>query len=227
MVTHSQLCELVAQSYRVPATWQAGNFVRAVGTKIGDEFVVAVPGTVNLAQWMIDFSIWPKPFPYIGTYHEGFGLWGLKLAELVLKDLPAHGRIVFSGHSLGAQLAQVLAAVFASLRGRTAPMRVVTFGCPRGAFMGNLTAGSLVRSALEAVSYRNAGDPICEVPPLPLWKHNVSLTEIGAPVHALAPSMFDHSITLYGSNVRAVEKLSSMQRQKERQPRRRLDLDVV
>ena len=86
MLAHSQICNLVAESYKVPATWQCGNDVRAVGAQHGDEFVVAIPGTVNLAQWMIDFSAWPKPYPYVGMYHEGFGLWGLKLADLVLPD---------------------------------------------------------------------------------------------------------------------------------------------
>ena len=206
MLTHAEICDLVAQSYHVPATWQAGNDVRAVGTQVGDEFVVAIPGTVNLRQWMIDFSAWPKPFPFIGTYHEGFGLWGLKLAELVLKDLPATGRIVFAGHSLGAQLAQVLAAVFAAQRGgKIAPMRVVTFGCPRGAFMGNVTAGGFVRSGLEAASYRNCGDPVCEVPAWPTWKHNVSLTTLGNHFQHTIPSMADHSIALYLSNLKALE----------------------
>jgi len=205
MLTHSAICDLVAESYKVPATWQCGNDVRAVGTKIGDEFVVTIPGTVNLQQWMIDFSAWPKPFPYIGTYHEGFGLWGLKLADAVLKNLPANRRIIFAGHSLGAQLAQVLAAVYASQKHKTAPIRVITFGCPRGAFIGNLTAPSLLRSALEAVSYRNFGDPVCEVPPLPMWKHNVSLTTLGSHFHALAPSMEDHAIDLYQRTMRERE----------------------
>ena len=176
--------------------------VRAVRTKIGDETVVAIPGTVNIEQWLIDFSAWPKSFPYIGTYHEGFGLWGLKLAELVLPALPASGRVVLAGHSLGAELAQVSAAAYASAKGKIAPMRVVTFGCPRGAFIGNITAGGLVRSGLEAVSYRNAGDPVCEVPPWPMWKHNVRLTTIGAPIHAQAPSMADHAIALYLTNLK-------------------------
>ena len=205
MLSYSDICALVAESYHVPATWQAGNDVRAVGSQIGDEFVVAIPGTVNLQQWMIDFSAWPKAFPYIGTYHDGFGLWGLKLADLILKDLPSTGRVVFAGHSLGGQLAQVLAAVYASVKGKAPPMRVVTVGCPRGAFMGNLTVGGLVRSGLEAVSFRNFGDPVCEVPPWLLWKHNVRLTTLGSRFHEAAPSMADHSIALYLSNLKALE----------------------
>ncbi len=201
MLTYSAICELVAESYHVPATWNAGREVRAVGTQVGNEFVVACPGTVNLQQWMIDFSAWPKPFPYIGTYHEGFGLWGLKLADLVLRALPNTGRIVFAGHSLGGALAQVLAAVYAS-ENHAPSMRVVTFGCPRGAFMGNLTAGGLVRSGLEAVSFRNFGDPVCEVPPWLIWKHNVSLTTLGTHLQHAAPSMADHSIELYLDNLK-------------------------
>jgi len=200
MLTHTQICTFVAASYNQAATWTAGDDIRAVGTQVGDEFVVACPGTTDLAGWLKDFSAWPKSFPLIGTYHEGFGMWGLKLGDLALKDLPTTGRVVFAGHSLGAQLAQVLAACYASLTGRKA--RVVTFGCPRGAFMGNITAGALVRSGLEAVSYRNAGDPVCEVPPWPMWKHNVRLTDLGDHVHALAPAMSDHAIALYQTNVR-------------------------
>ena len=205
MLTYSAICELVAESYHVPATWQCGNDVRAVGTQVGDEFVVAVPGTQNLAQWLIDFSAWPKPCPYIGTYHEGFGLWGLKLCDLVLKDVPSTGRVVFAGHSLGAQLAQVLAAVYASVKGKAPPMRVVTVGCPRGAFMGNLTAGGLVRSGLEAMSFRNFGDPVCEVPPWLIWKHNVSLTTLGDRLVENVPTMADHSVALYLSRLKDLE----------------------
>jgi hypothetical protein len=205
MIPHSAICYLVAESYKVPATWQCGNDVRAVGTKVGDEFVVAIPGTVNLAQWMIDFSIWPQSYPIIGTYHEGFGLWGLKLAEQVLPGLPSGGRVVFAGHSLGAQLAQVVAACYAAQKGARAAMRVVVFGCPRGASIFNFTAGPLVRSALEAISYRNYGDPVCEVPPMPMWKHNVSLTSIGSPIHAPVGTMTDHTIGLYRQNVKKFE----------------------
>ena len=111
--------------------------------------------------------------------------------------------IIFSGHSLGAQLAQVLAACYASLTGRKA--RVVTFGCPRGAFMGNLTAGGLVRSGLEAVSFRNFGDPVCEVPPWLIWKHNVSLTTLGDRLVENVPTMADHSVALYLSRLKDLE----------------------
>ncbi len=205
MLSYSDICNLVAASYNQGATWTAGDDIRAVGTQVGDEFVVAIPGTTDLAGWLKDFSIWPKPFPIIGTYHEGFGKWGLKLGDLVLKDVPSTGRVVFAGHSLGAQLAQVLAAVYASVKGKSPPMRVITVGCPRGAFMGNLTAGGLVRSGLEAVSFRNFGDPVCEAPPWPMWKHNVSLTTLGSHFHDMAPSMADHAITLYLSNLKATE----------------------
>ena len=205
MLSHAQICDFVAASYGERPTWLAADDIRAVGTRVGDEYVVAIPGTTDLAGWLDDLSIWPRAFPTIGLYHEGFGRCGLALAALVLPNLPAGGRVVFAGHSLGAQLAQVLAAVYASVKGKAAPMRVVTVGCPRGAFMGNLTAGGLVRSGIEAVSFRNFGDPVCEVPPRLIWKHNVSLTTLGDRFVENVPTTADHSVALYLSRLKDLE----------------------
>jgi hypothetical protein len=200
MLTHTQICTFVAASYNQAATWTAGDDIRAVGTQVGDEFVVAIPGTTDLQGWLDDFSIWPRVFPTIGTYHEGFGKWGLALAQLVLPAVGASGRLVIAGHSLGGALALVLAACSAARK--RPPARVLTFGCPRGAFMGNMVAGPLVRSALEAVEYRNWGDPIPDVPPWPTWKHAVKGTMLGAPIHDLAGSMQDHAIQLYSAHLK-------------------------
>lgn len=204
MLTHAAICDLVAASYSQKPTWQAGDDIGAWITSVGNETVVAIKGTTDLQGWLDDFSIWPHVFPVIGTYHEGFGRWGLKLADLVLAAVPASGHLVIAGHSLGGQLALVLAAVYASIKGKCAPMRVLTFGCPRGAFMGNMVAGPLVRSALEAVEYRNYSDPVPNVPPWPMWKHAMKGTMLGAPVHDLAPSMQDHAIELYNAHLKGV-----------------------
>jgi hypothetical protein len=203
VLTHAAICDFVAASYSQQPTWQAGDDIRAVGTRIGDEFVVACPGTTDLAGWLDDFSIWPTSFPVIGPYHTGFGLWGLRLWALVNSALPVGGRLIFAGHSLGGQLALVLAASCAAAMNKHAPMRVVTFGCPRGAFGLNLVAGPLARTALELVEYRNYGDPIPDVPPWPMWKHAKRGTMIGAPIHAQAPSMANHAIALYQTNLKA------------------------
>jgi len=197
MLSHAAICGLVAASYSEKSTWVAGDDIRAVGSQQGDEYVVAVPGTTDLQGWLDDFSFWPTAFPMIGPYHDGFGKWGLALAAMVLPALPAIGRVVFAGHSLGGQLAQVMAAIYHSKTTRQA--RVVVFGCPRGALMTNIVAGPLVRAGLEAIEYRNAGDPVPETPPWPMWKHNAKGVDIGA------PSLGAHAMALYLGNLQRRE----------------------
>ncbi len=202
MLSHADICGLVAASYSQKPTWQAGDDIRAVGTQIGDEFVVAIPGTTDLRGWLDDFSAWPTLFPIIGAYHDGFGKWGLRLADMILPALPKGGRIVIAGHSLGGALALVLAAAYAAAK--RPPARVVVVGCPRGAFMGNLTAGPLLRQALELFAYDDYGDPIPDVPLWPMWKRLVRGAMLGKPESILLPSMSRHAITLYLANLELI-----------------------
>jgi hypothetical protein len=195
MLTHAEICTLVAASYTQKPTWQVADDIRAVGTRVGNEFVVAIPGTDDIAGWLDDFSFWPNRFPTIGIYHDGFGRWGLALAALIIPKVPQDVRLIISGHSLGGALGLVFAAVWAAAK--NPPARVILFGCPRGAFIGNIVAGPLQRSALELVEYRTYGDPVPSLPPYPLWKHAKRGTMVGAPIHALAPSVADHNIALY------------------------------
>jgi pimeloyl-ACP methyl ester carboxylesterase len=200
MLSDAQICDLVGESYNLAPTVVAGDDIRAVVTRIGDETAVACPGTTDLAGWLDDFTIWPRLFPVLGWYHDGFGRCGSALYEAAAAKLAVDGRVVFCGHSLGAQLAQVLAARFAAARGHS--FRCVVFGCPRGAFIGNWTSGRLVRSGLQAIEYRNYGDPVCVIPPRPMWKHNTRHRDVGARVHALAPAPANHDIALYSANLR-------------------------
>ena len=205
MLTHTQICEAVAEAYNVPYTVQVADDIRCVITQIGGETLVAAPGTTDAAGWRDDFEILPTWFPTIGLYHSGFGSKGSALFGAVAPKLPIIGRIVCAGHSLGAQLAQVMAALYAAQRPKNA--RCIVFGCPRGPSVINWQAPRLVRKSLEAVEYRNAGDPICDVPPW-FWRHNARAVSLGDPIHNLAPSRANHDINLYVKNMRAAGSVS-------------------
>ena len=96
-------------------------------------------------------------------------------------------------------MAQCLAA-FHALAGLP-PCRVVTFGAPRVAFVSNFRFGRLVRSALEAVEYQRAGDPVPHVPTWPLFWRATRGVAIG---NALADPIANHSISLYAANLAAL-----------------------
>ena len=200
MFYHHDLALLAALSYSGPQSGRVALDVRYDLIPRGDEIAVVIPGTHpdELLDWLRDLDAWPDWFAGIGPCHSGFASGGLALwARLKAKgDLPAGKRIVYTGHSLGGALAQVLAACHAA-EGRS-PCRLVTFGAPRVAFGLNFRFGRLVRSALEAVEYRRAGDPVPDVPSRPLFKHPTRGVEIG---EARADPIENHSIGLYADDL--------------------------
>ena len=118
--------------------------------------IVAFRGTEqNLADFATDLKSWKTPWPRGGTVHAGFAE-ALGFIWPKIEDwLSGHpGRLLMTGHSLGA----ALATLAASLRN---PDRLVTFGSPRSGdsdFCKTL-------SAVEVTRYMNCCDIVCRVPP--------------------------------------------------------------
>ena len=196
--THRALADLVVASYGQTPTIDVGADVRCVVIDEPDETLVICPGTVSLAGWLRDFSAWPKSFGGLGYLHEGFGDGGLKLWLHLQTKINSAKPIAFTGHSLGAAVAQNLAgwAAFDGMR-----FRVVTWGTPRQCAAWNFAFPALIAKAFESADYRNPGDVVPDVPPLPFWKHTVSRTDLSG-VAYLDPSE-DHNMGLYASRTPA------------------------
>ena len=204
MFTHHDLALLAGASYSGPQSGRVALDVRYDLIPRGDEIAVVIPGThpTDPLDWIRDLDAWPDWFDGIGPCHAGFASGGLALwARLKAKrDLPANKRIVYTGHSLGGALAQVLAALHA--KGRLTSCRLVTFGAPRVAFAANFRFGRLVRSSLDAVEYTRAGDPVPDVPMRPWFKHPTRGVTIG---EALPNPIANHAIALYAADLAASE----------------------
>ncbi|HYA07756.1 MAG TPA: hypothetical protein VEF90_17855 [Xanthobacteraceae bacterium] len=201
MLSHADLAVLAGRSYSGPQSGSVALDVRYDLVPRGPELIVVVPGThpSDPLDWLRDLSAWPYWFPGIGPCHDGFGSGGAALWARLSTELPRGKRIVYTGHSLGGALAQVLAAYHAAEG--LPPCRVVTFGAPRVPLGLNFYFGRLVRSALEAVEYRRAGDPVPSVPTWPLFAHPTRGVVIGK---ALPDPIANHSIALYAANLAAL-----------------------
>ena len=211
MLNYADLAARVAASYNEAPKIalndpiiRSGDDIRLVLDQRADELLVVVPGTTDDAGWRDDFSIWPRHFAELGSYHEGFGGNGIRLFGELEPHLPAPGHGMFTtyvGHSLGAALAQVLAVMHT--RSFFGAHRLVTFGCPRGAALWNFHAGSYLRTARDIRRFVRAGDPIPDVPFRPLYKHLTRPSMIGVRTKSLDP-MSNHDINLYGSDLKAL-----------------------
>src|ERR1700735_2393072 len=191
MLKYWELAERVAASYNeAPKVAldnpivRASDDIRLVLEQHGDELVVVVPGTTDLAGWMQDFATWPRHFNELGWYHEGFGSRGIALFRALEPRLPGpgYGKLTtYVGHSLGAALARVLTIMHA--RSFFGASRLMTMGEPRGAAVWNLQAGGYLRTVRDERRFVRPGDPIPHEPfRIQGFKHLSREGSIGAPV---------------------------------------------
>jgi fermentation-respiration switch protein FrsA (DUF1100 family) len=184
-VTDADLAALSAAAYTAPAAWAAGD---VAATLTGN--VVAFRGTVPdcLADWLRDFDAVPVDDADLGWCHAGFRDGARAVFPAILAGTT--GPLVLTGHSLGGALAVLTAAL---LRAAGQPVaELVTFGAPRA---GGFRAQQLL-DGVAIRQYRNAADPVPDVPWLPgLFTHMRRLTPIigrGAP-----DPLDDHAISAY------------------------------
>lgn len=173
-------------------------------TSFDDEFVVAIPGTHNLVDWLADLSAWPWRFAVVGLCHDGFGKDAEALWAVIKPLLPADKLITFTGHSLGGARAQIFAAYHVAESPRRC--RVVTFGAPRVVFFLNRVFARLIAGTLESVFYERRGDIVTDVPPRG-FLHPALGVPIGAEVETLDPAV-NHSMGRYTLDLDALEKES-------------------
>jgi len=209
MLSHHDLAVLAGRAYSGPQSAIVALDVHAALLPREDELVVVMPGTHpgDALDWLRDLWAWPAPAAGLGLLHSGFGNGGSALWGRERRNLRESGLISYVGHSLGGALAQVMAAHHA-LERPAQPFRVVSFGAPRVAFLANRRFGRLVRSALEAIEYRRAGDPVPDAPPWPLFRHPTDGVRLGS---ALPDPIANHSIDRYAVDLAVAEIDSARQ----------------
>lgn len=99
--------------------------------------------------------------------HKGFGLAAASLRDGVFAAISewksrasGNHRVVFTGHSLGAAVAMLLAVAYGAEM-RVAPPTLVTFGCPR---VGNDALGAAVSAHTAHTRVVTSGDAVSKVP---------------------------------------------------------------
>lgn len=192
MITHHDMCALVAQGYD-QHTGRV-NEVEYHVTQRPDCQIVTFRGTeaskfFSGHGWrdvIRDIRVVPWYNKRAGWCHAGFlkgakGVIDGELLQHLIKDKP----IYLGGHSLGA-IMSLIAALMLERMGYIV-VEWVGFGCPRGLL------GKRER-VFVATSYRNKDDLVTEVPPL-FYKHLVEPVQLGEPEGN--PTFRDHQIELY------------------------------
>ena len=192
--TYGQLAEIVAGSYHTAPSIQVDDNVRALIVEDDRDIIVACPGTTDLEGWLRDLRTWPEFFTGIGPCHEGFGQGGIELHRNIAFKLPTTKRVTYTGHSLGAAYAQVMAARHAMWH--HAPCRCIVFGSPRVATFFNPIFHIYVAQALDLKLFANIGDVVPGVPGAPLYLHARAPTVLGM-VPAMGGVFANHHIGLY------------------------------
>lgn len=184
-------------------------YARDIGarfTRVGDDFVIAIPGTRGFVNWLTDLNWLPDLFVPIGPYHSGFGADIVALAPLVRDAIPAGVRPVLVGHSLGGAVAQGVAACLALWGYKPA---VLTMGAPRGPVRGNIWFSHLISKCSATVAFERRGDVVPNTPGPILFKHPVAGIPLGEAIDTLDPSI-NHAVARYVTDIRAAYPTSEI-----------------
>jgi hypothetical protein len=104
---------------------------------------------------LIDLKGWPRNWPAGGKVHEGFYQAFNRIKPSIESWIAAHpGRLLLTGHSLGAALATLATSI-------RIPTRLLTFGSPR---VGNDEFVSTLRG-IEILRYVDCCDIVTQLPP--------------------------------------------------------------
>lgn len=130
--------------------------------RVGDMDVIVCRGSQSAIDWRRDLEAIPVHHEQLGTVHAGF-VYGMNYVLTEITPL-LKGKIVLTGHSLGAARTMILAGLLSKLT-PTPPNQVTVFGCPRPG--GEELRDIVCLSGAKVESYRNERDPVTYVPCLP------------------------------------------------------------
>lgn len=141
--------------------WHSRGTDGLVATRAGQLTIVAFRGTEpdKIEDFIADLRARPVVWPGGGRVHAGFlAAYQAVHAPLqaALEQLPSTGRLIFTGHSLGAAVATLAAAEF-----RAHQPELVTFGSPR---VGDAGFAALLQG-LSVQRVVQCGDIVTRVPP--------------------------------------------------------------
>lgn len=199
VLSHHDLALIASDVYRGPWSDVVALDVRCSLLPRDGELVVAIPGTDpwNALDLIRDARAFPSWLPKVGLVHAGFGTGAQAMWERIDPFMRRHDLITYVGHSLGAAVGELLAAKHSALR-PDQPFRFVGFGTPRVAWL-NPYVRLLLARGVEAVEYRNAGDPVVSEPPRCLgYLHGTRREMLGAVLPGL---LANHAMALYAANV--------------------------
>jgi len=139
-----------------------GYVAKIADPEFGFSHVVAIRGTLNKLDWQTDFSWNQVPYLEPGILvHKGF----LLVAELIMPSifplLSNASSVLFTGHSLGAAVVEIVAATWQISRTRI-PGYLYTSGRPR---VGNLKWDDFVTQTIPRMVLNNGADDIPQLPP--------------------------------------------------------------
>ncbi len=170
--TDLQLCDLAAAAYTEKATWENGR-VQARLTTVDGVTVIAFRGTANVYATVIDAEVVPAFSLSLGWVHGGF-YWDVYDFVFKSRVPQPSGPYIVTGHSKGAAEALLYSGMMAAMH--LPPLKVTTFGCPRVCWLPNFGMMSLALAGIGGTDYRNADDPVTQVPhwtyyhPRPLYQ---------------------------------------------------------
>jgi hypothetical protein len=124
----------------------------------GDDVVVAFRGTESDDPTDLGFDVdfLLDPWPTGGRVHRGFVTALDRVWSTLEPTIPARGRVMMTGHSLGAAIATLAAT-------RRQPAQLFTFGSPRVGDREFATSAAVVR--VPHARYVDCADLVARVPP--------------------------------------------------------------
>ncbi len=151
-----------------------------------DASILALRGTIDMDDFIRDIDAVPITVPGLGNVHGGF--WE-GLGDFLDEVLPLlRGKVVITGHSLGASRAVLLGAKLCLIG--YPPAQILGFEPAKvstDSVLGDLLASKMVQIVLT----KNGGDLVPDLPDGLDYRHPVPLDRIGVPT---LPNLVDHEI---------------------------------